>query len=102
MKAAEPVTHEYLFDITNNSLVQDKTKLRVVAVLLNVESGEVAQAEKAKVIDITGLSEIQSHQSASSQYFDLSGRRVSSLGRGIYIKTTTNSDGSVHTTKVRR
>ena len=102
VKAAEPVTHEYLFDITNNSLVQDKTKLRVVAVLLNVESGEVAQAEKAKVIDITGLSEIQSHQSASSQYFDLSGRRVSSLGRGIYIKTTTNSDGSVHTTKVRR
>lgn len=102
VKAAEPVTHEYLIDITNNSLVQDKTKLRVVAVLLNVESGEVAQAEKAKVIDTTGLSEIQSHQSASSQYFDLSGRRVSSLGRGIYIKTTTNSDGSVHTTKVRR
>ena len=102
VKAAEPVTHEYLIDITNNSLVQDKTKLRVVAVLLNTESGEVAQAEKAKVTDTTGLSEIQSHQPSSSQYFDLSGRRVSSLGRGIYIKTTTNSDGSVRTTKVRR
>lgn len=102
VKAAEPVTHEYLIDITNNTLVQDKTKLRVVAVLLNIESGEVAQAEKANVIDITGLSDIQSHQPSSSQYFDLSGRQVSSLGRGIYIKTTTNADGSVRTTKVRR
>ena len=102
VKAAEPVTHEYLIDITNNTLVQDKTKLRVVAVLLNIESGEVAQAEKANVIDITGLSDIQSHQPSSTQYFDLSGRQVSSLGRGIYIKTTTNADGSVRTTKVRR
>lgn len=102
VKAAEPVTHEYLIDITNNTLVQDKTKLRVVAVLLNIESGEVAQAEKANVIDITGLSDIQSHQTSSSQYYDLSGRQVSSLGRGIYIKTTTNADGSVRTTKVRR
>jgi hypothetical protein len=102
VKAAEPVTHEYLIDITNNTLVQDKTKLRVVAVLLNIESGEVAQAEKANVIDITGLSDIQSHQPSNTQYFDLSGRQVSSLGRGIYIKTTTNTDGSVRTTKVRR
>lgn len=102
VKAAEPVTHEYIIDISENGLVQDKTKLRVVAVLLNTQTGEVVQAEKAKVTDTTALSEVGNKQSSTSQYFDLSGRRVSSLGRGIYIKSTTYSDGSVRTSKVRR
>ena len=91
VKAAEPVEHEYNIDLTNISLVQDKTKLRVVAVLLNTQTGEVVQSEKVSVPLPTNVYEVsKSEKTSSSEFFDLSGRHVSSLGQGIYIKKSGN------------
>jgi len=104
IKSSEPVTHEWTIDVSENALVQDKTKLRVVAVLVNTLTGEVAQAEKAPVAQVfDGIRSLSDRQPSETVSFtDLSGRRVASLGRGIYVKKTMSSDGNVRTTKVIR
>jgi len=95
--------HTFTFDITNNTLVQDKTKLRVVAALVNTQSGEVVNAEKAPVEgEATPVKHIQSDTEAIGIYYtDMLGRRVSPRHRGIYIKTTTYSDGTVKNEKIK-
>lgn len=103
VKSAVPVEHEITVDLSTNPLVQDTSKLRVVAILVNTQSGEVAQAEKAHVgisTDIRSLPVNPRH--VGVRYYDLSGRAVITLGQGIYIQATTNPDGSVTTTKIVR
>ena len=96
--------HTYVFDIADNTLVQDKSKLRVVAVLINTQSGEVVNAEKAAVGDSsTPVQHIQTDAKATDVYYtDMLGRRVSPNHRGIYIKTTIFSDGTRKGEKVKR
>ena len=77
--------------------------LRVVAVLVNTQTSEVAQAEKAQVGASTDIRSLAvDPREVGVRYYDLSGRAVTSLGQGIYIQATTNPDGSVTTTKVVR
>ena len=81
-----PYSHTYTFDISENTLVQDKTKLRPVAVLINTLTGEVINAEKVRISDTSGISSTSLDARHASTY-DLSGRRVkgNSLPKGIYI-----------------
>ena len=103
VKSAEPVEHEFMVDLSTNSLVQDISKLRVVAVLINTQTGEVVQSEKAKVGAATDVRSLPvESQTVGVRFSDLSGRSVTSLGRGVYIKTTTNPDGTVRTSKIIR
>lgn len=96
--------HTYIFDITNNTLVQNKSNLRVVVALVNTQNGEVVNAQKATVPDETATS-VQRPQSDTEaiaiHYTDMLGRRVSPNHRGIYIKTTTYSDGTVKNEKLK-
>lgn len=94
--------HTYIFDITNNALVQDKDKLRVVAALVNTQNGEVVNAEKATVTDNpTPVRSLKDETEAIGIYYtDMLGRRVSPRRGGIYIKTTTYSDGTVKNEKI--
>ncbi|MBP5771270.1 MAG: thioredoxin family protein [Bacteroidaceae bacterium] len=100
VQEAVPYEHTYVFDIANNELVQDKTKLRVVAALVNTLSGEVVNAEKAYV----GISNaIAGHETGANvvgiRYTDLMGRPVANLREGIYIQTITYSDGKQRSLK---
>ena len=99
--ATQRCEHTYTFDISANSLVQDKSQLRVVAVLINTRTGEVANAEKANVPDPeeTGISEHKSDV-ITATYTDLAGRRVNSPVSGIYVKTVTRSDGTRQSYKI--
>jgi len=96
--------HTYIFDITNNTLAQDKDKLRVVAALINTQNGEVVNAEKATVAeDPTSVQRITSDAEAIGIYYtDMLGRRVSPRNGGIYIKTITYSDGTNKVEKVKK
>ena len=95
--------HTYVFDISSNSLVQDKSKLRVVAALVNTQNGEVVNAQKANVGDATPVKRISSDTEAIGIYYtDMLGRRVSPNHRGIYIKTTTYSDGTQKNEKMKK
>ena len=95
--------HTYVFDISSNSLVQDKSKLRVVAALVNTQNGEVVNAQKANVGDATPVKRLSSDTEAIGIYYtDMLGRRVSPRQGGIYIKTTTYSDGTQKNEKMKK
>ena len=103
VKSTDVLEHTYTIDISENELVQDKTKLRVVVALLNTQTGEVVQAEKATVGGQTAVRSLASEdQAVGESYTDLAGRRVVSLGQGIYVRTTRYADGSLRTSKVIR
>ena len=84
--------HKYVFDVTENELVQDKTKLRPVVVLIDTTTGEAVNADKVGVSSETdGISEIPSDdelQRADGKSYDLQGRELNAAHRamrGIYI-----------------
>jgi len=102
-----PYTHTYSFnvdEIVNTSgepLIQDKSKVKVVAMLLNW--GQVSNANKCRVASSTeGISELagRNGQVVKTQYFDLSGRRVLVPSNGIYMKTIQYKNGTTATQKV--
>lgn len=94
--------HNYTFDVTQNSLIQNPSKLRVVAILVDTRTGEVVNAEKANVDMPTGYLPTHADELASTiHYTDLTGRKATRQ-QGILIRTETRSDGSRHTTKIIR
>ena len=108
IEANKPVTHQYtfyLFDAVNTSgekVIQDANKLKVVALLINQETGEVVNANKVKVGENTGINAIQNNDSqmVAVEYYDLGGRKLSSLQRGANIVVIRYADGSQQTMKV--
>lgn len=108
MSAPETCTYQFNVDDAVNTsgvnIIQDKSKLRVVAVLVDAATGEVLNSNKCNVGGQggTGISATlgQKGEIESVEYFDASGRRVSSPSNGLYIKSVKYSDGSVRTSKV--
>ena len=108
VEADNPVTHKhtfYLFDARNTSgekVIQNANNLKVVALLINQETGEVVNANKVKVGENTGINAIQNNDSqmVAVDYYDLGGRKLSSLQRGANIVVIRYADGSQHTMKV--
>lgn len=86
VKEFTPYEHTFSFDIAGNTLPLDKEKMEVVVVLINSETGEVMNANKGHVGDITGIEEIKNEELGMKNYYDLSGRRVMSPTKGIYIQ----------------
>ena len=82
-------------------LVQDYSKLRVVALLLDGDSGEILNANKANVTGSPASpTQINATDRGNVEYFDLQGRRIASPARGIFLRRTTTPSG-VTTTKLR-
>ncbi len=105
VQALQPYEHIYTFDISGNTLVQDKTKLRVVAVISNTLTGEVANAEKASVPSepLTGIIRpADVAPLATIIYTDLSGRRLTNASSGACLQTIVRTDGTRETQKVIR
>ena len=99
----QPYVHRYTFDISQNELVQDKTRLRVVAVLVNTLTGEVVNAEKTNVPLPVGVRGVRTdEQPQSIDYTDLAGRRIQRPGHGLYVRTVTHADGTRHSSVVSR
>jgi len=106
---AQQYTYTFnMADVKNTSgesLVHDKQQLRVVAILIDKESGVVVNAQKAVAgTGTTGVGTVAMQPSevpASTVYHDMQGRRVTRPGRGIYIKTVTLADGTTHSVKQR-
>ena len=93
-----PVHHDYLFSLAGcyntayENIVQDKSKLKVVVMLVDPATGEVLNANVAKVsTNGTGISEKGTVNSdkfaAAAEWFDLQGRKLSAkpTQKGLYI-----------------
>ncbi len=89
VKGDNPYTHEFVFDISKNNLPLDKTKLEVIAVLIDTATGEVKNCNKGHVGDATGIEEVKNVQCSMfnvQSVYDLAGRRVMTPTKGIYIQ----------------
>ena len=104
--AEQAVKHSYTFQLADAvntagaSVIQDDTKLKVVALLINTTTGEVVNANKVKVNGSTGISTLKDAETVNVVYYDLTGRRVQAPSNGIYIKSQQTRDGKVRTQKV--
>ena len=100
-------SYSYQFDVAalGTTLVQDKSKLRVVALLINKETGEIVNANKVQAGGTTTAIGQIAHTGGevveTVTYHDLQGRRVSQPRHGLYIKSETLRNGTVRSQKVR-
>lgn len=93
--AGVEMTHSVAIDRTQavslygTNLIQDSSKLSVVALLLDNESGAVINCAQCHVMDArpSAINEATSAQKSDTAYYDLQGRRVLQPRQGtIYIK----------------
>lgn len=94
VKADVPVEHTYTFwpDYCYNTsyepIIQDKDQLYVVAILLDLNEGIVANAVKVKVTtpDAVGIENVNASKSAADNHFyNLQGQRLSKAQKGVNI-----------------
>ena len=103
-------SYSYTFDMntvqntSKENIVQDKNLLRVVVLLIDTRTGEIANANKCNAghntgIDATTLSRDASVDSVS--YYNLQGQLVSSPQHGIFVRLEKLSNGKVITRKIK-
>ena len=91
----EPQKNVYLCDISSNVLIQDKSRLSLVAILFDKKTGKIVNAAKTFInnYDLSAIREIHTEKSRSSAVYSINGYRVtpstdnsiSNLPKGIYI-----------------
>ncbi len=96
---SQPVEDSFTFKlskVTNsdgNKLIQDVGKLRVVALLIDRKTGAIVNARQAQVAMPTGIEAPDAAELANGApeaIYDLNGRRITSLRRGINIVRDAN------------
>lgn len=115
VKMNEPITHQYTFSLSKavngngDPIYQDKSKLRVVAMLVNNANGEIINANMAPVGQtspndkVSAISKTETDTDGailSVTYRDLSGRVVKSPSKGIYLRCVTYRNGRTSASKV--
>ena len=87
--AGEEQEYTYKANISSNKLIQDKSNLKVIVMLIDRSTGTIVNAAQAPIeaYNPTGLIGVVNTSSNSEEkVYDLSGRRVDSkLGKGLYI-----------------
>ena len=88
--ADTPQEYSYTASIANKSLIQDKTKLKAIVLLIDRVSGQIVNAAQSPISDYgTGIETVRDAQrAANSEIYDLSGRQITNhrLTKGLYIK----------------
>lgn len=103
-----PTTHNYSFEAISEAknvygapVVQDKSKLRAVVLLLDTATGKIVNAAKTGYLENNSVESIsQSAEVVSVEYYDMTGVKCAYPTNGIFIRMETLSDGSLRTSKV--
>lgn len=104
---AQTVTFDFdLSQISQAIVPADRTKLRVVALLIDTRTGAIANANKAQAgsassTDVRFLPADASEVLERVEYFDLQGRRIVAPAGGIILRQETLRDGTRRIRKVR-
>ena len=81
--------YTYTGNISSNSVIQDKTKLKAVAMLIDRTNGTIVNSAQATIVDYaTGIKSAtlnEKEQMINDNLFDLSGRKLSNIQQGINI-----------------
>ncbi len=88
--AEAPITYSYTADISSNALIQDKTKLKAVALLIDRTTGDIVNAAQCAINDYTtGIGDITSEaDSTPVARFSVDGRQLSAPQKGLNIIKT--------------
>lgn len=108
VKAEEVVKHTYSFKLSdavntsNENIVQDKSMLRVVALLIDQTTGEVVNANAVNVSENTYISEVDGTDGkiANVTFYDLGGRRLNKAQHGVNIMEVTYTNGTKKAMKI--
>lgn len=86
VQVGQPISSTYEIDITNNTLVQDKEKLSVAAVLIDKKTSEVINADKNVISISTGISSVADGAATMpTARYNLSGQRIGKNSKGLSI-----------------
>lgn len=96
----ETYTHRYAVSIAKNTLIQDKQKLKAVALLIDRTSGRIVNASQTELLpaDPQGIQTVAAAGEGETQRFDAAGRHIAAPQRGLNI--VRKADGT--TVKVMR
>lgn len=104
IKTGQEYTNSYSFNIAGNDLIPDPENLVVAAFIINKNNGQIVNANKYMFnpdYDYNGVEELQEATTVvSTEYYDLTGRKVNNPGNGIYVVKEKNSNGTFKTSKV--
>lgn len=109
IKGNEINEHSYTFDVSkvrniyNEDIINDKSKLRVVAVLTDGRTGKIINSNTSAYPATGSVESAVADSSAEvvkTLWHDMSGRLVANPSAGIYVRTSVLSDGSVINEKV--
>lgn len=84
----EPQTYSNTITTLNVKVIQDKSRLTAVAMLLNTETGRIVNAAKAAILPY-GAAAVRDAVAPGQQpaeTYDLQGRRVTRPQKGLYIR----------------
>lgn len=87
-KAGDVQEYTFTGSIATNSLIQDKTKLKAVALLIDRTDGSIVNAAQAIIEDnATGIQAVENGEWSmpDNQWFDLSGRKIQTSQKGVNI-----------------
>ncbi|WP_455074480.1 thioredoxin family protein [Prevotella fusca] len=98
IKADEAQSHTYVFrNISSKKLIQDKAKLKVCVLLINIKTGQIENAAKCTIspANTTAISSVSEGKETvvETARYTLDGRRVTTPQKGINI--VKYSDGRV-------
>jgi len=96
----ETYAHRYSVNIAKNAIIQDKQKLKAVALLIDRTSGRIVNACQTELlpIDPQGIQTVNADAEGEAERFDAAGRRITAPQRGLNI--IRKADGT--TVKVMR
>ena len=99
--AGEVQNYNFKADITSKSVVQDKSKLSVAALLIDQSTGSIVNATQVAIKDYdpTAIYSIGAATSTEAARYALDGRQISAPQHGINIVKM--SDGSVRKVMVK-
>lgn len=93
-------TDNYRSLMENAYMIQDRTKTRVVAVVVDKATGRAINAAQAYVTNENAVELIANDaREVATEYYDISGRRVTESAEGIVVKVVRYSDGTIRTSK---
>lgn len=101
VKGEQPIDYSYEFDLSKavntsgNDLIQDKSKLHVITLLVNTKTGAVANALKSDIYEnaalgIKGIEDSADNTALGRQYFSIDGKRLAQPQKGLNIVRMSN------------
>lgn len=100
---AEEYTHHFSIDISGNEVIQNRNNLVIAAYVVDkANGGRIVNANKAAVTNPAGVESIKGEETVSTEYYDLTGRKVANPDKGLVIKMERMSDGTTKATKIMK